>query len=318
VLESAWSYVVPLGDDRYLTYDWGGPAEVGTAGREGSEQFSSYGKVWSACPAGDGKVLVFGDAGSGVYDPLTRKVTPFESDMIALDMGVDTTYANARCVGDATQFDFGGGLARVAVSGTELIELSSDDFGYRASGMGVNEEGGYLADAAAEIVVDVRGNDHYVSADERVAVSKLKPSRLIIAGRVDLETRGEIALGSRDDIVAVQLSPGGSRVAVQFDGFISVYDTVTLQMLYTTPASWDRFFWLDDNRFIYQSEAGTASVLEANVDGRESYGLNRSDEVEISNTSGYIDGYLYLVGADATELAAEGVASERGYRLAVE
>ena len=312
ILESVWDTVVPLGGGRYLTYGSGGP-EFGVPGQKTLEPFFEYGEVWSACPTNDGKVLVFGDAGLKAYDPTKHQVSLFKSDMLNLDLGmVASIYEAARCVDATTQFEHDGGLARVGLSGTELIEWPYYP-AYYASG----RNGSHLSDAALNTVVVITGNDHAMQADEKIDPVKLEPSMLVVADR-DLHVHSTIALGFRDDITDVRLSPNGSRVVVQFDEFISVFDTVTTDLLYTTPAWWSSFFWVDENRFIYNGEPGTGNILEANVDRRESYGLNRDMDVFNPDIAGLFDGFLYVTGSDWAEIEEFEAADRRGYRIAID
>ncbi|MDR1432413.1 MAG: hypothetical protein LBI99_09885 [Propionibacteriaceae bacterium] len=319
VLESASNYVVPLGRGSYLTYDGGSNPEYGVPGQEALDPFLSYEAMYSACPADGGKILLFGDAGPGVYDTETGEVAPYDTDLMNFSyMGADDFRAT-RCVDGAAQFSFGGGLARLSPTSGELIELElPPNPGYQASGTGFLDDAwpGYLADANADITATVTGNDHYASGAEKADPGELKPSRLFIGERGREEYR-VVELGRRDDIIEVQLSPAGTKVAVQADTSISVYDTTTTQLLYTTPAQWTRFAWVDDNRLVYEGEPYTESVLLADVANRRAHGLNRANEVGPWTLTGYFDGYLYLTGADSAELESQGVAEWRGYRVAI-
>jgi len=179
-------------------------------------------------------------------------------------------------------------ITKISASGISYISIPT------SVSYAVNGDLPILAVNGDTIAV-LSGNDF---ASDEDSVGATNPSVVTVYSVDGFTKKGEFAVGKRNDILGLSLSPDNKSVVVIGNSDLSAYTIATGQSILNTPAvsvDSNALVWKDDNSYVYQ--AGVSGLYVADLKTQEAYSVIDSSLLRVDYISGVVDNKVYLTAS---------------------
>jgi hypothetical protein len=160
-----------------------------------------------------------------------------------------------------------------------------------------------IADVSNKTLVILSGNNYIDTSTSEgrnlYNYDELKESILNIYSTENLKLKQKINLGKRVDISRVSLSPSGDKVVVVGQFVADIYNISSGELLYSVTSDTQfngGIFWENNDNFIF--EGGLSAIYRADIKSKESYGIIKLNNINVTNITTIHECYLYLTGFD--------------------